>query len=197
MKENIERIISNINIKLYRYTVITMCFINLFIILIAFTTNDSTEFKIINSETDTGNAKKDIVEIYFDISGAVETPGVYKIKDGSRLIDAIALSGGLKNADTTCINQSKVITDGEKITIPTLSEGCKSSAVTETIININQATEDELMTLPGIGSKKALDIISYRDTKGYFVKKEDLLNIGGIGESTLANISNMVTVNWL
>lgn len=61
-------------------------------------------------------------------------------------------------------------------------------------ININTATQEELMTLTGIGASKAKDIISYRETNGPFTNIEDLKNVSGIGESTFARIKENITV---
>ena len=61
-------------------------------------------------------------------------------------------------------------------------------------VNINTATQEELMTLTGIGASKAKDIISYRETNGPFTKIEDLKNVPGIGDSIFARIQENITV---
>lgn len=63
----------------------------------------------------------------------------------------------------------------------------------ETLININTATKEELMTLSGIGETKALAIISYRE-KTPFTSIEDIKNVSGIGDSTYNEIKNYITV---
>ena len=63
------------------------------------------------------------------------------------------------------------------------------------VVNINTASLDELTSLPGIGRVKAESIIKYRDEKGSFAKVEDLGNVYGIGEKTVARIKNDITVS--
>ena len=61
------------------------------------------------------------------------------------------------------------------------------------MININSATQEELMTLPGIGESKAKDIITYRTEKP-FTSIEDIKNVPGIGESLFAKIKEIITI---
>ena len=166
-------------------------------------------------------------EYMVDIKGEVNAPGIYKLKEESRIIDVIEKAGGLtKNADTTVINLSKKIKDEMVIIIYSknqvqnwlvtkeqekyLQEKCKTpeaGKVTneswreetekETIlsesININQATKEELMTLPGIGETKADAIITYREQTP-FESIEDLKKVSGIGEKTYEELKTYITV---
>lgn len=70
----------------------------------------------------------------------------------------------------------------------------KSSKLPTTKININTATIDELIQLPGIGEVKAKNIIEYRNKNGYFTDIDDLINVNGIGEKTLDKIRNYITI---
>lgn len=163
-----------------------------------------------------------------DIKGQVNNPGIYSLKEGSRVIDVIEASGGLtENANTTVINLSKKIEDEMVIIIYSNEEVNEFSKTKEVekqiinnciqkdenslqndacikqtneekntdnrIININTATEEELMTLPGIGESKAKDIISYRN-QNQFTSIEDIKNVQGIGESLFAKIKENITV---
>lgn len=163
-----------------------------------------------------------------DIKGQVNNPGIYSLKEGSRVIDVIEASGGLtENANTTVINLSKKIEDEMVIIIYSNEEvnnfsktkeiekqvienctkkdenslkndACINTSNEETntnniIININSATQEELMTLPGIGESKAKDIITYRTEKP-FTSIEDIKNVPGIGESLFAKIKENITI---
>ena len=169
-------------------------------------------------------------EIYFkvDIKGQVNNPGIYSLKEGSRVIDVIEASGGLtENANTTVINLSKKIEDEMVIIIYSneevnnfaktkevekqVIENCikkdenslqndacinqsnEQSNTDNNLININTATQEELMTLSGIGESKAKDIITYR-TENAFTSIEDIKNVPGIGESLFAKIKENITV---
>ncbi|MGJ8454123.1 ComEA family DNA-binding protein [Pseudothermotoga sp. U03pept] len=60
-------------------------------------------------------------------------------------------------------------------------------------INVNKATVEELMQLPGIGEVKASEIIKFRQQRGIFSKPDDLLQVPGIGPKTLEKIKDMIT----
>jgi competence protein ComEA len=71
--------------------------------------------------------------------------------------------------------------------------GQEPAAVQKTIINLNTATIDQLMTLPGIGQKTAERILEYRTKSGGFKKIEDLMNVKGIGEKSFLTIKPLVS----
>ena len=114
-------------------------------------------------------------EVYVDVDGAVVRPGVYRLKDGARVSQAIDAAGGLTaEADVTGLNRASKITDGQKIYVPTVGEqqtaaavgGAESSASTTPgtgsssgLVNINTASAAELQTLSGIGPSMAQSII--------------------------------------
>ena len=167
---------------------------------------------------------KEVTNCFFDIKGEVKKPGVYSISCDKRVVDAIKTSGGITNqGDTSVLNLSKKIEDGMVIVVyskkeisafvETLKkeeekkEICENSNIQNdacitssnnsekktSTININTASLEELMTLSGIGESKAKSIIEYR-TKTPFKKKEDLLNVTGIGDSLYASIKENITV---
>lgn len=142
--------------------------------------------------------EKNETYIYIDIKGEVETPGVYKMKETDRIIDAIIKSGGLKvEANTTNINLSKKLIDEMMIYIPNKSEEEKCPIIIEeenSKININKADITKLTTIPGIGESKANDIITYRNENGNFKSIDDIKNVKGIGETTFNNIKDYITV---
>ena len=61
-------------------------------------------------------------------------------------------------------------------------------------ININTATAEELMTLPGIGPATAANIIEYRTEKGPFKSIDDIINVRRIGPATLAKFRDQITI---
>ena len=150
--------------------------------------------------------------IYVYVCGAVISPGVYSILDGSRICDLFQLAGGLaEDAATDYWNQARKLVDGEMIYVPTKEEALKRSeeewdaarGQTNTEesegenkkININTASLEELMTLPGIGESKALAILAYREESGSFVSIEDLKAIPGIKDGVYSKIEQYITVN--
>lgn len=147
--------------------------------------------------------------VVVDVKGAVNSPGVYEMKDGSRVIDVIGKAGGLSaQADYKRINQAQLLKDEMVIYVPKKGEKVKdlpaavSGAAGETTgtsseegkIAINSADENELQKLTGIGPAKAKAILSYREEHGPFQKVEDLLEISGIGEKTLEKIKEQVSL---
>lgn len=159
------------------------------------------------------DSEEDIVVIH--ITGAVKNPGIVKLKEGSRIEDAIQAAGGLsENADITKVNLAYILDDGIKIRIPSsldediseediLQEDSGENIIQETntsinnqneSININKATETELENLPGIGPSLAIKIIEYRNKNGKFSSIEDIKNVSGIGESKYENIKDYICV---
>ena len=161
-------------------------------------------------------------DIYIDIKGYVEKPGVYsfKVSDNARINDLILKAGGLKSeADTSLLNLSKKLEDEMTIIIYSKKEvndyvkgknelqeklsicetKLKNNACityekpTSSLININLASKEELMTLQGIGEAKANSIIKYRNNNS-FKQIEDLLNVEGIGESLFESIKKYIQV---
>ncbi len=155
-------------------------------------------------------ALQDNSSVYVHICGAVKNPGVYETEAGARVSDLIKMSGGLcKDAAGDYVNQARKVTDGERIYIPVKDEvkeltaseyaeggqnAVKQTEETSKFININTATAEELMKLPGIGQAKADSIIEYRSTNGDFQSIEELMNISGIKEGLYNRISSFITV---
>ena len=145
------------------------------------------------------------------LCGAVENEDVYSVPAGSRVNDVVVLAGGLsEDAAAQYINLARVVSDGERIYIPyegdisddmserliqthDITEG-SVDAIGKGLININSADKNELMTLPGIGEKKAEDIIRYREDNGGFKSVEDLMNVDGIKEGTFQKLKDKITI---
>ncbi len=142
--------------------------------------------------------------ILVHIAGQVNSPGLLKLKEGDRVYDAIELAGGLKNeADLGRINLARKLADEEKIYIPKLGEELEETTndyvkVSDdgginSKIDINTASKEELMTLPGIGDKTADKIINYR-LENKFKKVEDIKNVSGIGDKKFEQIEALIIV---
>lgn len=149
-------------------------------------------------------------EVYVDVDGAVVRPGVYRLKDGARVSQAIDAAGGLTaEADVAGLNRASKVTDGQKIYVPTVGEqqaaaavgGAESGAATtpgagssSELVNINTASAAELQTLSGIGPSMAQSIIDERTKNGAFASVDDLMRVSGIGEKKLAKIKDCICV---
>ena len=130
--------------------------------------------------------------IFVDIKGAVKNPGVYQMKVGDRVKDALDAAGGLTDeADSQKVNLAKRLEDQMVIVVSKVGEegaaaipagATSKEAAKEGKVNINTATVEELKTLKGVGEKKAEAIIEYRKKNGSFKTKEDLMKVRGIGK---------------
>jgi competence protein ComEA len=137
--------------------------------------------------------------IQVQIGGEVLMPGIYALDEKARLSELITLAGGMSSsADLLRINLAAICRDGDYFYIPKSNEIIPETAINSPQnihtgskseftypININQATMEELESLPGIGPGKAQEILTYREEKGPFTTIEDLLNVEGIGPKTL------------
>lgn len=137
-----------------------------------------------------------VSDIYVYICGHVNSPGVVKCQSGMRLYEAVELAGGADDsADMSLVNLAEPVNDGERIYIPSYGEDIPvMEEETKGLININKATAEELMTLPGIGSSRAADIVSYRTDNGRFQTIEDIMKVSGIKEAAFNKIRNYICV---
>ncbi|MDQ0222134.1 helix-hairpin-helix domain-containing protein [Streptococcus moroccensis] len=146
--------------------------------------------------------------IMVDVKGAVQKPGLYSMKLGDRLADAIAKAGGLtEEADGNSINLAQKLSDeavvyiasqGEDISVITSSVSTKEGQSEEkgsSLINLNTASLAELQTISGIGAKRAQDIIDYREANGGFKTVDDLKKVSGIGDKTIEKLRDYVSVD--
>lgn len=143
------------------------------------------------------------------ISGEINNPGVYEIKDDYRLEDLVNDAGGLtKDANLDKINLALKLEDQMRIIIPNIN--FKDNDINEgnnllgpqnnqeslnKKININIADQTELMSLPNIGEKRAQAIIEYRQDKK-FEKIEDIKNVSGIGDKYFEAMKDKIVVDW-
>lgn len=141
--------------------------------------------------------------IYVHILGAVDRPGLYRLRDGDRAIDAIAAAGGYTaTADRRQLNLARFLSDGEQIYVPEEGEaaapgGAASGATPGTAagkVNLNTADAAALETLPRVGPALAARILAWREANGRFTSVEDLMSVSGIGEKTFAGLKDLVTI---
>ena len=134
---------------------------------------------------------------FVQVSGAVNSPGVYELSGEPRIFHAILMAGGLReDAEVSNLNQAEKISDGQKIVIKTRDEAAMEAATStdDGKVNINTADAKTLMTLPGIGESKANSIIKYRESKGSFNSIEDIKNISGIKDGVYNKIADSIKV---
>jgi competence protein ComEA len=136
-----------------------------------------------------------------DVAGAVRKPGVYEFRDGDRIIDAIRAAGGpTRRASLDSLNLAAPLTDGQQVLVPVQAPaggavppaGGASGAPAP--VNINTASATDLEALPGIGEVLAQAIVDYRTQNGPFTSVDQLVDVSGIGDATLADIRDLVTV---
>ena len=139
------------------------------------------------------------IKIYVHICGEVNNPGVYELAEGSRIFEAVEAAGGFTEAAAQAsLNLAQVISDEEQIVILTQDEAEEKARLEREqaagIVNLNTASKEQLMTLPGIGESRAEDILRYRQESGGFQAIEEIMNVPGIKESAYLKIKDSITV---
>ncbi|WP_304057676.1 helix-hairpin-helix domain-containing protein [Levilactobacillus namurensis] len=151
-------------------------------------------------------------EVVVDVQGAVQRPGLYRFKSGMRVADAVREAGGLaERADRQKINLATRLVDQQQLYLPKKGEKAPatngsapgpaggstptsaSSAGPDAPLNLNQATVTDLQKLSGIGAKKAQKIVDYRTEHGDFKTVNDLTQVAGFGEKTVARLQAQLT----
>ncbi|MPZ59702.1 MAG: ComEA family DNA-binding protein [Propionibacteriales bacterium] len=141
-----------------------------------------------------------------DVAGKVRKPGIARLPAGSRVVDALKAAGGAKpGVDLTTLNLARPLVDGEQIlvgvraspapaTSPLSPDAGLLPTEPSTPVNLNTASQAELEELPGVGPVTAASIIKWRTEHGGFSVVEELLEVSGIGDVTLAELRDLVTV---
>lgn len=149
---------------------------------------------ILPSDQEAGSAARVVVYV----SGAVGHEGVYALRQGDRVADAVDAAGGLNpEADRRLVNLAARLVDEQHIHVPPVGEPAVPASASPSqaaAININTATEEDLDRLPGIGEVMASAIIDYRNAHGPFTRIEDLLRVPRMGEATLARIRPLISL---
>lgn len=145
--------------------------------------------------SDTKEQKRTII---IDVKGAVNKEGVYEMKEGDRVKDAVQKAGGfLSEVDMKKVNLAQIVQDQMLLYIPSENEseqGMFTSSKEDGKIRINTAAKEQLEKITGIGSRKAESILKYREEHGPFQKIEDLLEIDGIGVKSLEKIKDQIII---
>ena len=130
--------------------------------------------------------------IYVYVCGSVVSPGVYRVSHEDRICDAIRLAGGVTaDGRGEALEQAQHMTDGQTIYVPGKDES-EPERQEDGRLDLNSATKEELMTLPGIGSSKADKIMEYRESHGGFKAVEELMEIPGIKEGIYQKLKDQV-----
>lgn len=154
--------------------------------------------------------------LHVHVCGAVKNAGVYLLSEGSIVQDAIDAAGGVvKDGAVDYLNLAGTVSEGDKIYVPFLKEveslygdvgligqssqetvvsSSNADTVQRTLVNLNTASKEQLMTLSGIGETRADAILAYRDTNGRFQTIEDVMKVSGIKEGAFAKIKDQITV---
>ena len=151
---------------------------------------------------------------YVYVCGEVFSPGVYIVSEGARIYEAVDLAGGFtQQAAESWLNLAEPVTDGMKLEVPSKAQAGdpawqaqnqnaltgnrdagNSVAGQHVLVNLNTASLEELMTLKGIGTSRAEDIIRYRKEAGGFTKIEDIMKVPGIKDAAFQKIKENITV---
>lgn len=158
------------------------------------------------------NLTESSAQVAVYVCGAVERPGIVYLPESSRKAEALEAAGGFsEDADRNYVNLAAKIKDGEQIYFPTLAEGLVSERLVSeaekivpgaaggkeegAAVNLNTADVAALCTLTGIGEARARDIIRYREQNGRFERREDIMKVSGIKESTYEKIKEQISVD--
>ncbi len=139
-------------------------------------------------------------DVFVHVTGAVAAPGLYRLFEGARVVDAIAAAGGFADgADRSAVNLARAVSDGEQLVVPVVGEAPAAQTDDATTagdgrVNLNTADVAALDTLPRIGPALAQRIIDWREQNGRFTSVEDLLAVPGIGDKMLEGLRDLVTV---
>ena len=168
---------------------------------------EDTEQKSAGEEESKDRKKTETEMIVVYVCGEVQKEGVVTLPAGSRVYQAIEMAGGVtEEAEASWLNLAEVLTDGARIYVPDKEEvsganpaipqgaGSGSPEAAGGLVNLNQASKEELMTLPGIGEAKAEAILQYRTEHGNFDSIDEIKNISGIKDGVFEKIKDKITV---
>ena len=141
------------------------------------------------------------------VVGAVRRPGLYRLRDGMRVADAVARAGGATpRAYLAGLNLAAPLVDGTQVLVPsraaaapaagagaTASGGDGSAGVAAAKVSLGTATAEQLDELPGVGPVTAQKILDYRAEHGPFRSVDELDDVPGIGPTRVEQLRDLVT----
>jgi competence protein ComEA len=138
--------------------------------------------------------------LVIDVAGAVRRPGLYRLRSGSRIDDAIAAAGGVTaKAQLDAVNLAAPVADGEQVVVPgrgavgaTAASPPAAGSSPSAPLDLNTATAEQLDSLPGVGPVTAQKILDYRQQHGAFHSVAELEGVPGIGPGRLAQLKGLV-----
>lgn len=144
-------------------------------------------------------------ELVVDVQGTVRRPGIVVLPTGSRVVDAIEAAGGYtgRRGRLASVNLARPLVDGEQILVgrsgpdvpvPPAVATAPGAGTASQLVSLNTADQAALETLPGVGPVTAAAILQWREEYGPFTAIEQLLEVSGIGEKTMAEIAPFVTL---
>ncbi|MBP2033013.1 competence protein ComEA [Clostridium algifaecis] len=156
----------------------------------------------VENKSNNKNSGKSEGNITVYINGEVKKPGVYVLKNDSRIEDLVKTSGGfLDDADTYKLNLAKKLKDEDYISVDkkqnsgsNVPQNSSSGISQDGKVNINKASKEELKEIPGVGDVTAQKIIDYREKNGEFSSIEDIKKVGRIGDKTFEKIKDKIDV---
>jgi competence protein ComEA len=133
------------------------------------------------------------------VAGAVRQPGVYRLRAGARVDDALQRAGGpTRRADLGAVNLAAKAEDGRQVLVPEkvrAAAGATGAAAAPGVpLNLNTATLEQLDALTGIGPTLAQQILDFREANGGFGSIDELADVPGIGDARLASLREQVRV---
>lgn len=138
-------------------------------------------------------------KLVIDVAGAVRHPGLYRLAQGARIADAVALAGGTTpSASLDAVNLAAPLADGEQVVVPAKGAAAAASSAgggspaTTGPVSLSTATAEQLDALPGIGPVTAQKIVDYRTQHGAFHSVDELDAVSGIGPAKLDQLKGLV-----
>ena len=135
--------------------------------------------------------------LFVYVVGAVRRPGLFRLKEGARVADALGRAGGpTRGADLTAVNLAAPLADGQQVIVPRRGPSGTAASATPAPgakVSLATATVEQLDELPGIGPVTAQTIIDWRTTHGPFRSVEDLDDVPGIGPARIEQLRDLVT----